>query len=207
MKKRKSRRKRNNYKKSDVIKSNTNSNVSGKYENLRTINWFNTIVKVLICIVILLFIYSIVTDNPYSNIVCFYGILFLCVVPFGYKIIQNLSISSELARKIEIIGYLMMFSSIIWEFVFKDIIMADFTSDYVYWNMKLDYIFTYIRYLFNDGAWNPDVINIKDYYALGRDEFLEAELFTMDMITASVELLSAIFIAVGRFDELRKNKG
>lgn len=115
-------------------------------------------------------------------------------------------VSDALARKIEIIGYVLLFILVVWEFIVKDIMFESFyNADFLYINQKLHYIYSAITSLITGQTY--DTVNgWNGFYANESSKYVQNQLLTVNVIEAVLQLTSVVCIAVGRFQELRTKK-
>lgn len=112
-------------------------------------------------------------------------------------------LSDETARKIEIFGYILLFSVIIWEMVIKNILSADFyDSNWLYLEQKLFALYIMLEDILTESAY--DATQIWEIFSLEDNEYVKKQLLTIDVIEAVLTVLSTVCIAVGRFQDLRK---
>lgn len=117
----------------------------------------------------------------------------------------KIKIKDSTARKIEIVGYYFLCVLVIWEFGVKNIMMRDFDNIDIYvLEEKLNIFFEWVRNAFSE----KDNLNVvSNYYGVGkRNQYVEGQLFYIDFIEMILQVLSTIFIAIGRFQELKSNK-
>lgn len=127
------------------------------------------------------------------------GILF-----WGLK--RCFKLSQRRARKIEITGYYLLFIVLVWEFIIKNLLMDSFyNADLWYIDQKLDYIFQAINRITENGADIPIGI-LDEFYNIQSAEFVEKQLFFVNIVESILKITSTAFIAVGRFYELEKMK-
>lgn len=131
-------------------------------------------------------------------------ILFAVSAAF-YVFSKYINLSDRTARKIEIVGYVLLIVIIVWEFIVKNILMSEFyLSESVYTVEKLNRIYTLLFNLCQH--FNIDTPRVSDFFDLEHSDYLNLQLLTTSIIEAILQILSAIFIAIGRFQELKKNK-
>ncbi len=112
-------------------------------------------------------------------------------------------LSDKTARKIEIFGYILLFSVIIWEMVIKNILSADFyDSNWLYLDQKLFALYLMLEDILTESAY--DATQIWEIFSLEDSEYVKKQLLTIDVIEAVLTVFSTVCIAVGRFQDLRK---
>ena len=112
-------------------------------------------------------------------------------------------LSDKTARKIEIFGYILLFSVIIWEMVIKNILSADFyDSNWLYLEQKLFALYIMLEDILNESTY--DATRIWEIFSLEDSEYIKKQLLAIDVIEAVLTVFSTICIAVGRFQDLRK---
>lgn len=129
-----------------------------------------------------------------------FGFMVLLAIPFVFYF-KNVRIKDSTARKIEIIGYYILFVVIIWEFGMKNLLMRDFNNlDTYILEEKMNIFFLWVINAFN----KMDISNlISEYYDVGtNNQYVEFQLLVVDVIEMILQILSTIFIAIGRFQEL-----
>ena len=113
-------------------------------------------------------------------------------------------LSDKAARKIEIFGYILLFSVVIWEMVIKNILSADFyDSNWLYLEQKLFALYIMLEDILNESTY--DATQIWEIFSLEDSEYVKKQLLTIDVIEAVLTVLSTVCIAVGRFQDLRKD--
>lgn len=110
------------------------------------------------------------------------------------------------ARKIEILGYYLLFIVLVWEFIIKNLVMESvYDVDLFYINQKLDYIFQALNHITENGANSPIGV-MQGFYCSQSGEFLQNQLFFLNLVESLLKISSTVFIAVGRFYELAEGK-
>ena len=132
----------------------------------------------------------------------FFGILcttLLC----AFFLSKYIKISDLTARKIEVFGYILLFVVLVWEFVVKNIVMADFYDSYQYYtNEKLFTIFDTLRNIYINGSM--DISQASEYFlSLKCSDQLSQQILTTDIIEAVLQIGSAVCIAIGRFQDIK----
>lgn len=109
------------------------------------------------------------------------------------------------ARIIEILGYLLLFVVLIWELVIKNLMMDSFyNSDFSHLNNKLNHLW----FMIDDELKGDSVSCWKEYeefFSVGPGKHIEEQKKCVDIIEVILKILSAVFIAIGRIQELIKN--
>lgn len=137
-------------------------------------------------------------------------IVFVLMILFAvsaifYVFFKYINLSDRTARKIEIVGYVLLIVIIVWEFIVKNILMSQFYLDESFYTVeKINYI--YILLIKICRHLNIDTSQISDFFNLEHSDYLNLQLLTTSIIEAILQILSAIFIAIGRLQELKKNK-
>lgn len=80
-----------------------------------------------------------------------------------------------------------------------------YNADLWYIDQKLDYIFQAINRITENGADIPIGI-LDEFYNIQSAEFVEKQLFFVNIVESILKITSTAFIAVGRFYELEKMK-
>lgn len=127
----------------------------------------------------------------------FIGILSLVFVIFTFKFLCSIKWIQENARKIEIIGYIILCIVAVWQYFIKEGMMGEFyNADTYYVNKKLDIIYNILL--------RPD--SASDYVITWGDQkvdtFLSNELKMTNNIEIVLEVVSAFMIALGRFFDI-----
>ena len=114
--------------------------------------------------------------------------------------------NDKTARKIEIVGYFLLFVVLVWEFFVKNILFDDFyNSDFFYINEKLGVIFRMLESIVRESsidAWEQRT----HFFDTKMNDSLKMQLLTTDIIECILKVLSTVFIAIGRFQELKTMK-
>lgn len=120
-----------------------------------------------------------------------------------YKYIK---ISDKLARKLEVFGYILLFIVFVWEFIVKNILMESFyNADWYYLNQRLQYMFLMLKANLGIGGVNVDSV-IKGFGDAVQGEYVQSQMLWVNIIESTLQILSTIFIAIGRFQEIKKEK-
>ncbi len=132
-------------------------------------------------------------------------IILFAVATFFYTYLKCINFSDETARKIEIIGYVLLICVIIWEFGLKNIDMNDFLVSESYYTVeKINYIYILIEKICS--ALGIDTSTTNDFFSLKTSDYLNSQILTTNIVEAVLQILSAVFIAIGRLQELKKRK-
>lgn len=139
---------------------------------------------------------------PSILVMCFIliALMLLVAIPF-ILYLKEVRIKSRTARIIEIIGYYILFIMIIWEFGIKDILMRELYGLDIYLiEEKINIIFLWMRSVI---AGENLAELIPEYYDIGSGKmYWESQLLFADVTELIMQLLSTVFIAVGRFQDL-----
>ena len=118
---------------------------------------------------------------------------------------KYVKIKNSTARKMEICGYCILLVLIIWEFGIKNIAMNEFYNlDFWVIKEKIDYVFLGIKNLSSGSSVDSLYANygtIED----GND-YVNMQMLFVDIAELIMQVLSTLFIAIGRFQELRKKE-
>ena len=132
-------------------------------------------------------------------------LLLIIVISGFYVYFKYIRISDRIARKIEIIGYIFLVVLIVWTFFIKNVVMGNFyIQDSYYTAEKFKHLYSILINICY--ALNVDVSNINNFYSLENNKYLDQQLLTCDIIEAILQLISTIFIAIGRLQDLKRNK-
>lgn len=120
-----------------------------------------------------------------------------------YKFIK---ISDNWARRLEILGYILLFIVFVWEFVVKNLLMENFyNAGWYYLNQRLYYIFLMLRADLGISAINEEAVI--DYFQNAvQGEYVQSQMLCVNVVESVLQILSTIFIAIGRFQEIKKGK-
>lgn len=138
--------------------------------------------------------------------IIFSALLLIAIVgvPF-FAYFKYVNISNTTARKIEIIGYVLLISVIFWEFILKNIDMSDFLiSDSYYTVEKINYIYILIEKICS--ALEIDTSTTNNFFSLKTSDYLHTQILATNIIEAILQILSTAFIAIGRLQELKNSK-
>ena len=132
-------------------------------------------------------------------------IILFVVAIFFYTYYKYINISDETARKIEVIGYVLLVCVIIWEFGLKNIDMNDFLVSESYYTVeKINYIYILVERLCN--TLGIDTETTANFYSLKTSDYLDSQILTLNVVEAILQILSTVFIAIGRLQELKNSK-
>lgn len=107
------------------------------------------------------------------------------------------------ARRIEIIGYALLFTVLVWELIVKNFLLGDFyNDDWVFLNDKLRAIYHLLEDILTYG--NDEAYKYGDVFNKDTTNYVAIQLLTADIIEAILKISSTVFIAIGRFHELEK---
>lgn len=120
-----------------------------------------------------------------------------------YKYVK---ISDNWARKLEILGYILLFIVFVWEFIIKNLLMENFyNADWYYLNQRLYYIFLMLRADLGIAAIDENAI-INGFQNAVQGEYVQSQMLCVNVIESILQILSTILIAIGRFQEIKKKK-
>lgn len=139
-------------------------------------------------------------------VIVFVFIYLLLIIGVAVFVFNKLKLKDKTARQIEIVGYYLLFVVLVWELLFKNILSGNFyDADSYYSSEKLNVLFQMIESIINNTK--PDTWELSKYfYGLKTTDYLNVQLLTIDIIESILKILSTVFIAVGRFQELKKMK-
>lgn len=139
-------------------------------------------------------------------------VLLFFVVLLFYLYVRFVRIKNPTARKIEIFGYCMLFTVIIWKFVFEEFVMSQWKNmDIQYVDIKADIAVNMLIEL------NLKIENMTSNFNKYRDINKSIKVIEGIDVTAGyvngikvteaiLQVLSTIFIAIGRIQELRNKR-
>ena len=134
-------------------------------------------------------------------------LLILIAVVIGVVLLvlkRHFKLSQRRARKIEILGNYFLFIVLVWEFILKNLFMGSFyNADLFYIDQKLNYIFSALNHIAENGADVPMQI-VRGFYDSKSGLFIQRQLLFVDVAEVLLKIGSTVCIAVGRFYELSK---
>ena len=120
-----------------------------------------------------------------------------------YKFVK---ISDNWARKLEVLGYILLFIVFIWEFIIKNLLMENFyNADWYYLNQRLSYMFLMIEADLGIGAINEQSV-IEGFWNAVQSEYVQTQIQCVNLIESVLKILSTVFIAIGRFQEIKSQR-
>lgn len=118
---------------------------------------------------------------------------------------EKIKIKDSTARKIEIIGYYLLFVVVVWEFGMKNVFMGDFYNlDTLIIENKMDILFKWLRDTV-DGIECYDLPS-KYYNVRSSRAYVGYQLMFVDVAELLLQIASTVCIAIGRFQELKSKK-
>ena len=115
-------------------------------------------------------------------------------------------ISDNWARKLEVLGYILLFIVFIWEFIIKNLLMENFyNADWYYLNQRLSYMFLMIEADLGIGAINEQSV-IEGFWNAVQSEYVQTQIQCVNLIESVLKILSTVFIAIGRFQEIKSQR-
>lgn len=137
------------------------------------------------------------------------GLIFLMVVipiailVWAYNKYLSRYVSDSMARKLEIIGYVLLFISIVWQMIVKDILMDSFyNAKWLYLDNNLFQIHTMLKEHVN--GWQPITENYRYQMQTSQNDRVQLQMKFVDISEALLTLFSTALIAIGRFQDLKK---
>ena len=126
---------------------------------------------------------------------------FLVVAYYKY-----VKISDDWARKLEVFGCILLFIVFVWEFIVKNLLMENFYNvDWYYLNQRLYYMFLMLKADLGIGGINEEAV-ISGFQNAVQGEYVQNQILCVNVIESVLQILSTIFIAIGRFQEIKKKK-
>ncbi len=126
---------------------------------------------------------------------------FLVVAYYKY-----VKISDDWARKLEVFGCILLFIVFVWEFIVKNLLMENFyNTDWYYLNQRLYYMFLMLKADLGIGGINEEAV-ISGFQNAVQGEYVQNQILCVNVIESVLQILSTIFIAIGRFQEIKKKK-
>lgn len=132
-------------------------------------------------------------------------VIAVVVAVLFYIYFKCIKLKDSMARKIEICGYCILLILIIWEFGIKNIEMNEFYNlDFGVIKEKIDYVFYGIQSLSSGSS----VDSLYAQYGTIEEgsDYVNMQMHFVDVAELIMQVLSTLFIAIGRFQELRKKK-
>lgn len=118
-----------------------------------------------------------------------------------YKFVK---ISDNWARKLEVFGYILLFIVFVWEFIIKNLLMENFyNADWYYLNQRLSYMFLMIEANLGIGAIDEQSV-IEGFRNAVQSEYVQTQIQCVNLIESILKILGTVFIAIGRFQEIKK---
>lgn len=119
---------------------------------------------------------------------------------------EFVKISDNWARKLEVLGYILLFIVFVWEFIVKNLLMENFyNADWYYLNQRLYYMFLMLEANLRIGAINEQAV-IEGFKDAVQSEYVQSQLHFVNLIESVLQILSTIFIAIGRFQEIKNSR-
>ena len=141
-----------------------------------------------------------------GTIISLFGIIAFCIALMTLCYCKYIKLSDVMARKVEIIGYVLLFIVLVWELVIKNLMMGQFyTANWFYLDQKLSYMFMMLEADLGIASINEQAI-VDAFYSSTQSEYVRTQMTCIDVIESVLKILSTVFIAVGRFQELTTKK-
>ena len=122
------------------------------------------------------------------------------IVIVYYKFIK---IIDNLARKLEVFGYVLLFIVFIWEFIIKNILMENFyNADWYYLDQRLKYMFLMLQADSGIGTIDKQHV-INRFWDVAQSEYVQTQIQCVNLVESILKILSTVFIAIGRFQEIK----
>ena len=123
---------------------------------------------------------------------------------------SKIKMKDATAKKIETYGYCLLFISLAWQLVVKDILMKSFDLDAeIYFiNEKLYAMFLYLKHIANTSSANTkaaDEIFSKAYFE-GIGDFARVQVELTNIISVILAIISTLLVSVGRLHEISIKK-
>lgn len=161
--------------------------------------WIKLLFILLIAISIVIAIYTFKTYNPYTTIVLLYLWFFIPAVLL-VVLLGGLGIKHHLARKIEVFGYIVLFTLLAVSFYISD--DSQLMTRAMNLENKTDYVFHYISASSESEQRRIEADYCNTYNSsVQRKDWLAQEELNRKISTA-LKLLSTACIAIGRFDDI-----
>ena len=139
------------------------------------------------------------------------GVIFLIVVipiatlVLAYNKYLSRFVTNTMARKLEIVGYILLFISIVWQMIVKDIVMDSFyNAEWIYLDNNLFQIYAMLKAHVN--GWQPNTEHYSYWLQSSQNDVVQQQMKFVDITEALLTLFSTVFIAIGRFQDLKKIK-
>lgn len=140
-------------------------------------------------------------DAIFAMCILLFIIMTVVAIPFIF-FFEKVKIKDITARKIEIIGYYILFVLVVWEFGMKNVFMGDFNNlDILIIENKLDILFAWIR----KAVEGMDCSELPSEYYNARTSrlYVGYQMMFADIVELILQIASTVCIAIGRFQELR----
>lgn len=139
-------------------------------------------------------------------IIFLFAIIAIVVSSLVVVYYRFIKISDNWARRLEILGYILLFIVFVWEFIVKNLLMENFyNADWYYLNQRLYYIFLMLSADLEISAINEEAV-IEGFRNAVQGEYVQSQMLCVNVIESVLQILSTIFIAIGRFQEIKKGK-
>jgi hypothetical protein len=132
--------------------------------------------------------------------------LLIILVPIFLAIfyVRKIRISRKFAKNVETIGYCLLFGSIIWQSVIKDILMKSFADGDIFTiNEKLNVIYLYLQAIIGNSAINTGDL-AKQFRMDYVSDFARFQVLLTNIIGGVLAFISTLCISIGRFYDLSK---
>lgn len=135
-------------------------------------------------------------------VLCLFLTLIIAAVIFGFD--RFITISDSNAKKLELFGYVMLFSSIVWAYIIKDYMFQEFYEyDTYVLNQKLQDLFLLVKQASEGINSNAEEMYLH-FMGCEPSKSLQQQLKMVTILEAVLQVLSVVFISVGRLQELKK---
>lgn len=139
-------------------------------------------------------------------IIFLFAIIAIVVSSLVVVYYRFIKISDNWARRLEILGYILLFIVFVWEFIVKNLLMENFyNADWYYLNQRLYYIFLMLSADLEISAINEEAV-IEGFRNAVQGEYVQSQMLCVNVIESVLQILSTIFIAIGRFQEIKKGR-
>ena len=133
----------------------------------------------------------------------------IAVPVFGFVYMYNKYlcnyVTDDLARKIELFGYVLLFIVVIWQMIVKNIMMESFyDAEWYYLENNLYQIHSMLERHVKD--LSPFTSHYDYMWKDSQGEYVQTQMKIVDIVEAVLTIASTVCIAIGRFQDLKKLK-
>jgi hypothetical protein len=136
-----------------------------------------------------------------NHVLLFFIILIPFVIFFTY-LIKKIKISNMMAKKLEVTGYGLLFFALVWQFSIMELlnsieVLSDYKMDFIYWTLVDKLQVDVPENDFSRTIFENDLMSYYNKAGFEKDELISKIIFGI------IYFLSTVFIAIGRFNDLK----